>query len=391
MSLANPTQLRLGTNGNLAGKNYRVVGRVVLSVEDARGTYYWNEFNLETGSGENATLVYEETERGGEWRLFTLFDPKNPLTTADAATKRVGDPLNLDGTDVRVTLVEQSRVRRVEGKVPEGAAFGKVANYFNAESGRTMIVVSWTGEEMEFYHGETLARGLVEKALGISPPRLSNFTFIQSGSDSNASLWTIIAYSALAVLLLIVFIPSCHRVTPRLPAVKSFSAPPSPLKVGSTGKLSGLNYRVAGHDVVEIAQVGRRFERHEFTLFNDAGDPVLLIGGLAPNSKDWLLLKPLRGTEPLTPPQAGNLRLGQAVNVDGVIAPVTELFRSTARRADDSTLPARAELVSYAFMGRTNNAFILARWNQAGIVFHQGKLLADKEVLGAFNSTSETK
>ncbi len=388
MNLANPTQLRLGANGNLGGKNYHVVGRVVLSVEEAGGTYYWNEFNLEAGGGENATLVYEETERGGEWRLFTMFDPENPLTAADAAAKRVGDPLNLDGTEVRVTLVEQSLVRRVEGKVPEGVAFGKVANYFNAESGSTMIVVSWTGEDMEFYHGETLSRGTVERAFGIATPVLSNFTLVQSGNDSNANLWSTVVFLALAVLMIFIFLPSCHRVTPRLPAVKTFSAPSSPLKVGGTGKINDTNYRIAGHDIVEVAEVGRRFERHEFTLFNDAGDPVLLICGLTPNSKDWLLLQPLRGTEPLTPPQAGNVRIGQTVNVDGIIAPVTTLFRSTSRRAADSTLPDHDTLVAYGFMGRTNDAVTLARWNQAGIVFYQGKILAEKEVIGAFDAAA---
>src|SRR6266542_787165 len=110
MSLANPTQLRIGAIGNLEGVDYRVVGRVVMSVTEDGETYYWDEFNLGTGFGQNATLVYEETEPGGEWRLFTMFEPEYPITAEDAATKRVGDPLNLDGTDVHVTLVDKSRV-----------------------------------------------------------------------------------------------------------------------------------------------------------------------------------------------------------------------------------------------------------------------------------------
>lgn len=386
MSFANPTQLRLGARGNLSGKNYRVIGRVVMSVDVSGETYYWNEFNLETSGGDNATLVYEETERGGEWRLFTMFEPEYPMTAEDAATKRVGDPLNLDGTDVRVTLVDSSRVRCIEGQAPEGVEVGDVANYFNAEAGKIMHVVSWTGDEVEYFRGETLLRGTIEKAFGISKPVLSNFTFTQSGGDSGLNLWSLGVFVALLAVVLFAFLPSCRSTARRTAAMQSFAAPPSPLQVGSTGTLNGANYRVTGHHLVEIAATGCRFERHEFTLVDDAGDPALLVCGIAPDSKDWLLLKPLQATEPLTPPQAGNVRLGQSVNVDGISAPVTELFRSTSRRAEDSTLPVRDHLVTYGFMGRTNNAFVLARWNQTGIAFHQGKLLASQEVLRAFNA-----
>ncbi|HEY5481022.1 MAG TPA: DUF4178 domain-containing protein, partial [Verrucomicrobiae bacterium] len=72
MSYNNPTPIRIGMTGNLSGKQYRVVGRVVLGEEENGETYYWNEFNLESDGDDEATLVYEETETAGEWRLFHL-------------------------------------------------------------------------------------------------------------------------------------------------------------------------------------------------------------------------------------------------------------------------------------------------------------------------------
>src|ERR1017187_7685565 len=100
MSFENPTRLRIGMLGHFAGKDYRLVGRVVMGVTDDGETYYWNEFNLEAQDGTHADLVYGETERGGEWRLFTMFEPEYPMTAADAASKRGGGRLNLTGTDV---------------------------------------------------------------------------------------------------------------------------------------------------------------------------------------------------------------------------------------------------------------------------------------------------
>ena len=153
--------------GNLSGKQYRVVGRVVLGEQEEGGTYYWNEFNLESDGGEVATLVYEETERGGEWRLFHLFEPACPMTAADAATKRAGDPLDLEGMHLFVRLVSKSRVYYIEGKAPEGVEVGDVAHYFNAVAGNNMIVVSWTGEEVEFYKGLDLSRLTVSSAFNV--------------------------------------------------------------------------------------------------------------------------------------------------------------------------------------------------------------------------------
>src|ERR1017187_4304708 len=174
MSFENPTRLRIGVHGNFGGKDYRVLGRVVMGESEAGETYYWNEFNLQAGDGSSADLVFEDNETGGHWRLFTLFEPEYPLTAADAATKRVGDPLNLTGDDVRVTFRGSSRVYRIEGTAPEGVEVGSVAEYFNAEAGQLMQVASWTGDEVEFYNGVNLTRGMIASAFNLPQEELGD-------------------------------------------------------------------------------------------------------------------------------------------------------------------------------------------------------------------------
>ncbi len=39
-------------------------------------TYYWSEFNLRADDQTSATLVFEETDDGGDWKLFTDFTPE---------------------------------------------------------------------------------------------------------------------------------------------------------------------------------------------------------------------------------------------------------------------------------------------------------------------------
>jgi len=65
-----------------------------------------------------------------------MFEPECPISAADAATKQVGDRINLTGEDVRITVRSSSRVYHIE----QGAGsveLGDVANYFNAQAGMT--------------------------------------------------------------------------------------------------------------------------------------------------------------------------------------------------------------------------------------------------------------
>jgi len=153
MNLQNPTQLHLGMKATFLEREYKLLGRVVMGVHDAGEWYFWNEFNLVSDDGAMAILVYEEDEHGLHWRIFTQFDPEFPMTVADAAAVRVGKTLNLNGTDVKVTLVDKSTVKQIEGRAPHGTVMGSVENYFNALGGGLMQVVSWTATKVEYYNG----------------------------------------------------------------------------------------------------------------------------------------------------------------------------------------------------------------------------------------------
>ena len=93
MSYENPTPLQIGATGVLNGWSVRVAGRVVLGVDVDGVTYFWNEFNLADDSGNSATLVFEETENGGEWKLFREFTPLRPLSARDAAGQAAASPM----------------------------------------------------------------------------------------------------------------------------------------------------------------------------------------------------------------------------------------------------------------------------------------------------------
>ena len=397
MSNTNPTPIRVGTNGTFNGVRYLVAGRVVMGMELDGERYFWNEFNLVSDGGETATLVHEEGDNGAEWRMFILFEPEFPMSASEAAAKRVGDRINLEGTDVRITLVDESRVYHIEGDAPEGVELGDAANYFNAKSGNDMIVVSWTGDEVEYYRGKDLSPGVVAGAFNISkaefasfaPPEYSSFLSSSPGAhgEQGVSMNTLkVVMGILLFAAIFVGIKTCGS-TRRPPPVAKKSAPATRLKIGDIGKLDGKSWRVRGHAVVEIARTGRLYERHEYSLANDDGSLALLICGLETKDKSWLLLSPVDPILPLTPAQAAELRVGQTNNVDGLDMTITEVFQSIAHPTDSSGLSdLDSSDMHFGLIGRASYSTMLIRWNATTIMFYRGKQITATEVEDAFKA-----
>jgi hypothetical protein len=400
MSFENPTRLRIGMHGNFGGKDYRVIGRVVLGESEDGETYYWNEFNLVARPGEEATLVFEQTEHGPQWRLFTMFEPECPLTAADAATKRVGDRLNLTGDDVRVTFRGSSRVYRIEGEAPEGVEVGDAAEYFNAEGGSLMQVVSWTGDEVEYYNGVNLASGLINSAFNLpyESGSLSRFAkaFSPSGSSSGSGNYTsglkfLLQAGAVVLLFFLIFgrSLSCSASYESAPTQKMSAAPP-PLTLGATGILDGKSYRVTAHAVVEIDETGSIFERHEYQLTDDNGKTSRLVCGLQPGDKNWTMFTPL---DPLEPPRAAECaakKIGDAVNVSGVDGTVREIFLSTVRSVEgDVGGDWLSGAVRFGYLAKSDYHLLLVRWSTGfvnAISFERGVAVPAEAAKAAFTA-----
>jgi hypothetical protein len=179
---------------------------------------------------------------------------------------------------------------------------------------------------------------------------------------------------------------SCRPLLRRQVAAVKTSAPASPLKAGLSGTLDGRRCEVRAHAVVEIGQVGLRYDRHEYQLVDENGNQALLVYGWKPGGKDWLLFTPLKPLEPLTPPQAAAVRWGQTVNLDGIVAPVSDLCECTIRQVDGAEWPdLKPGAVFFNFSGKTDSIWLLVRWREGGIAFYRGKALPTKEVIAAFN------
>ncbi|HEX4121639.1 MAG TPA: DUF4178 domain-containing protein [Verrucomicrobiae bacterium] len=384
MRFANPTQIHPGQSATFQGSRYRVIGRAVLGVVETGRNYYWTELYLETSSGNLATLVFEESEGGPAWRLFKMFEPQAPLTAEEAATKREGDQLQLDGSTVWVTRVDKSWVWHVEGKTPEAVQTGQQANYFNAEAGNKIIVVSWTRDEVEYYDGYTISARDVALAFGLKNFAGLQFVLARGRRWSNPQIVGPIGIVAIILVVVLAVMVSPSWSSHQVP-VALIGAGPSPLSMGASGTLNGVKYRVSSHTLMEIAEVGARFQRHEYTLTADDGTEAILAHGGTSLSSPWTLYTPLPAQLALTPKQAGACRRGQSVTLENGVARITELFRCTIRQTDNTNfLSLKPGEMMYGFNGRVGAEAVMVRWNEVNLNEYQESVITPQAARAAF-------
>lgn len=364
----------------------------MLGVRDGGETYHWNEFNLVDDAGASATLVFEETEQGPEWKLFRAFEPSHPIDAREAAAKQVGDTVNLDGKPLPVTLAGTSRVYHIEGQAPEGVEVGDIASYFNVDTGDRMLVASWTGHEIEFYEGLDIPTAALASAFGLArnafpTANFSEATSTSTGSSSASSL-TKIAYAVIGVFSVFSF-QSCFTDSSSSPIAAAaprprIAAPAQRLATGAAGTIAQHRYQVSAHAVVEIARVNGRHDRREYLLRDESNEEALLVNGLSGGAKEWHLLQPARQVPTLTPYEAALRRPGMILGIDGGTARIIDLFRSKAVTADGlrgaDTLPG---VVQYGFVARDGTNWIIARWNEQRIQWYRGVAVPDTEVMAA--------
>lgn len=387
MSHANPTPIRVGMTGTFAGKAYSIIARVVMGMEEEGETYYWNEFYLSDGSDRIAMLVCEEVYGAQQWRLFTEFTPQQPLNAREAGLKKVGDRVSLDGVSAEVTVVDETRVYFIEGKAPDWVSVGDVAQYFNAEAGGKTWVVSWSGDEVEYYRGLNLHGELVAQALGLPAGSFRS----ASGSSSSSSASFIGLGSALATFAVVGFFlfrgcsdsRSLTRYATRSPppapppVVARQPAPPPPLTVGTNVVLDGRSYQVITHRVTGFTKVNSQWNTHHYQVADDSGQTNLLAVRLQSASPSLHLFKQHVATRPPTPSVAAAMRVGEKVTLDDYEGTVTELLMShEVSRTGPPIAGLGTNGLTYHYLATGTNGMLLASWNGERVVFHRGQAVA---------------
>lgn len=387
--IGNPTALKIGASGMLDGRRYTVRGRVVMSVMLDGETYYWNEFNLVDAAGGEMTLVYEETEEDAEWKLFKRVEPLRPFSPSAAATVRVGDDLDLGDRHGRVTMVDESRVVLIEGAAPDGIYQGSVANCINANVGERMIVISWTGEEVEYYEGVVTSALRIQGAFDLPKSAASDRRHFGSvGNDGDYSGFNVVVIILMVIggLWFLVDTISEDDGNDYVPSPSANRmASPLHLPNGTTGLLNGRQYRIRGHAFVEISRLADTFDEHEYALSTAEDGRALLVKALQGQRSDWYLLEPKITPAGFGPFDAARLREGAVGVIGQPSMRVAQLYRSRIFRSDGDDLKMLwTSGIQYGFLAKDGPNSIIARWDENGVRLWTVKIVRDEEVRGAF-------
>lgn len=358
MNTENPTPLRLGLSGRISGQEYRIVGRAAMSTEFGGQTYGWQEFLLQTPSGERATLVYEDQEDGAQWKLFVSLAESSSISLDAVTTLKVGDSLVIEGRSTRVTFTGNSVVAFAEGELPEGMATGVVDQFLNAESGTVLYVISWRPGRLEVFRGMNLPTYAVEAAFRVTlptaKPAWKNTDWSIDTTDVSAGhqglRWLNFVVSIFIGLIFLFLLGTA--ISTRSPAVsrpiREEPAPKMALALGGNVQTKALSGRVRGHSQVQVAKVGAIYQRHDYWISTADSDSVWLIQGGGGNTDGWQQLNEVPTPSSLRPVRAAELRMGDVYPIGGKPFTIISLFRQTFRsiegtapewvKADDSWL-----------------------------------------------------
>lgn len=389
MSTANPTPARVGMTGTFAGKAYTIIARVVMGMEEEGETYYWNEFYLSDGSDRIAMLVCEEVYGAQQWRLFTELTPAKPLTAREAGLKQVGDRVDLDGVSAEVTVVDETRVWFIEGKAPDWVSVGDEAQYFNAEAGGKMWVVSWSGDEVEYYRGMQLYPELVAQALRLRADSFKRASSASSwsGGGSSGNLGTIIKVVTFLFGLGVIFYLRSATTGPRTsftlsPApqpvvVQRAPTPPPPLTVGTNVVLDGRTYQVVSHRVTGFTKVNAQWNTHHYQVTDAAGQTNLLAVRQHATQPTLHLFRQHAATRPPTPEVAAAMRVGEKVTLDDFQGTITDILMShEVSRTGPPIAGLSTNGLTYHYLATGTNGMLLASWNAERVTYHRGKSVA---------------
>ena len=154
--------IEIGATCKLKGVDYTVIGRVHYIQYD-EGEYRWDELQLYS---ENKGYVFLGCENG-HWTLFKKCKSSSNFTKINPGNLSPKTSIGAYGQTYKVfESGGVCEVGYVEGELTWVCSKGDESAFMDAIRPPHVLSAEWTSTEMEWYHGQYLARGTVAKAFG---------------------------------------------------------------------------------------------------------------------------------------------------------------------------------------------------------------------------------
>ena len=160
-----------GAQGSLARHSYIVDGRAIVEIARVAGRHDRREYHLRDESSQPALLVNALSGGSKEWHLFVPTPVPPGLTPHEAAAKRKGTPVGIEGRTLRITDLFQSKALSADGPAANNALPGAVRYGFIAADGGEWLIARWNETQIEYLRGSAVAESEVIAALGTPPEK----------------------------------------------------------------------------------------------------------------------------------------------------------------------------------------------------------------------------
>ena len=148
-------QLVNGAEGELGGQRFTVAAQSAVEIARPGTRHSRREYALTGRRDERALLINGLSGGSKEWHLLRPAPAPAGLTPVDAAQKKKGEAVTVDGRSFRVVDVFQSKKLFTE-PANAGPAANTVEYGFFATEGADVLLVRWSETAIQFWRGTTV-------------------------------------------------------------------------------------------------------------------------------------------------------------------------------------------------------------------------------------------
>jgi hypothetical protein len=148
------------------------------------------------------------------------------------------------------------------------------------------------------------------------------------------------------------------------------------------GLLTGRRYAIRAHALLEVARVGKRFERHEYILREADGTTTVLVNSLGGEEAEWHVLSPVATSAGFSAYDAAALRQGRSTGMGTRVVRVTQLFMGRVCSVDGSVASDWwPRELHYGLIARQADKSLVARWTEDRLQLYKGWMLPAAEIM----------
>ncbi|MFP4498285.1 MAG: DUF4178 domain-containing protein [Vulcanimicrobiota bacterium] len=234
--------LRLGSEGNINGTMYQVIGRI--RYKDSFDSSWWDEWLLLSSSGQYLWL----SEDDGTFVLMQKYTPKVPIDPCSVTAN-----FEIDGYRLEVEDKSNATIEFFEGELTWKAKVGETIGYIDAWKGQVFFSCEYTDREINYFQGKEIPTEIIYKSFKLGKPPEPEDEIPRTGLQLFAdkvikgpAFYQAIIFGILMAMAAFFLGTMGARATMPTPEVNAGAVVINPLRLESENRIYKLDTKVKG-------------------------------------------------------------------------------------------------------------------------------------------------